>query len=126
MSEIGRDVTRRHRRAVTIPDAEELGDHIVPFLAERGIGPPRVPTDRETEYCGKVRNHARQPYLAVDKTIEAPDPSDGAQHGLGIQNRDGRRIKSEVLHVKRRRCTRDAPFYTGVGVSVTVRVIRSA
>ena len=38
--------------------------------------------------------------MAVDKAIEAPDPSDGAKHGLGTRNRGGhRRIKSEVLQL---------------------------
>ncbi len=43
-----------------------MNDRVVPFFAEHGISLLRILTDRDTEYCGKVENHAYQLYLAVE------------------------------------------------------------
>jgi len=43
-----------------------LNDRVAPFYASHGIAVQRILTDRGTEYCGKVENHAYQLYLAVE------------------------------------------------------------
>ena len=48
-----------------ITAADLLNDRVVPFFAEQGISVLRILTDRGTEYCGKVENHARLLYLAA-------------------------------------------------------------
>ena len=49
-----------------ITAADLLNDQVVPFFDEHQISLLRILTDRGTEYCGKVENHAYQLYLAVE------------------------------------------------------------
>ncbi len=49
-----------------ITAADLLNDRVIPFFTEHRIDLLRVLTDRGTEYCGKVGNHACQLYLAVE------------------------------------------------------------
>ena len=49
-----------------ITSADILNDQVVPFFNEQQISVLRVLTDRGTEYCGLVENHAYQLYLAVE------------------------------------------------------------
>lgn len=49
-----------------ITAADLLNDRVIPFFADHGISLLRILTDRGTEYCGKVENHAYQLYLAVE------------------------------------------------------------
>lgn len=53
------------KTAITVADL--LNDRVIPFFAEHKIGLLRILTDRGTEYCGKVENHAYQLYLAVEE-----------------------------------------------------------
>ena len=66
-----------HKTAIT--SANMLNDRVIPWYAEQGIPLLRIITDRGTEYCGKIENHAYQLYLAlegVDHTkTKAPLPS---------------------------------------------------
>lgn len=49
-----------------ITAADMLNDRVIPFFNEKKIPLLRVLTDRGTEYCGGVENHAYQLYLAVE------------------------------------------------------------
>ena len=49
-----------------ITSADLLNDRVLPFFEEKRIKLLRILTDRGTEYCGKVENHAYQLYLAVE------------------------------------------------------------
>jgi len=49
-----------------ITAADMLNDRVVPFFEEQDVPLLRVLTDRGTEFCGKVENHAYQLYLAVE------------------------------------------------------------
>jgi len=46
--------------------ADMLNSIVVPWMEEQNVRPLRVITDRGTEYCGKVENHAYQLYLAIE------------------------------------------------------------
>lgn len=46
--------------------AHTLNNIVLPWFEEQGISVLRILTDRGTEYCGKVENHAYQLYLAVE------------------------------------------------------------
>ena len=49
-----------------ITSADILNDRILPFFEEENIKLQRILTDRGTEYCGKVENHAYQLYLGIE------------------------------------------------------------
>ncbi len=49
-----------------ITAADMLNDRVVPFFEQQDVPLWRVLTDRGTEFCGKVENHAYQLYLAVE------------------------------------------------------------
>ncbi len=49
-----------------ITAADMLNDRVVPFFEEEKVPLLRVLTDRGTEFCGKVENHAYQLYLAIE------------------------------------------------------------
>lgn len=46
--------------------AHILNEAVLPWFSEQDIPLLRILTDRGTEYCGKVENHAYQLYLAVE------------------------------------------------------------
>lgn len=49
-----------------ITAADVLNDRVLPFFSANGLRLLRMLTDRGTEFCGKVENHAYQLYLAVE------------------------------------------------------------
>ena len=49
-----------------ITSADILNDRVLPFFESQGIRLLRILTDRGTEYCGKVENHAYQLYLSIE------------------------------------------------------------
>ena len=59
-------ICKLYTERTAIMAAELMNDRVIPFFAEHGISLLRVLTDRGTEYCGKVENHAYQLYLAVE------------------------------------------------------------
>jgi transposase InsO family protein len=46
--------------------ADTLNDRVIPFFNEQGIELLRALTDRGTEYCGTLENHAYELYLSVE------------------------------------------------------------
>lgn len=52
------------KNAVTAADL--LNDRVIPFFESNDIPLLRILTDRGTEYCGKIENHAYQLYLAIE------------------------------------------------------------
>ena len=49
-----------------ITSADILNDRVIPFFTEHNIRLTRILTDRGTEYCGNVENHAYQLYLGIE------------------------------------------------------------
>ena len=50
-----------------ITSADLLNDRVLPFFEEHGMDVLRMPTDRGTEYCGKVEQHDYELYLALNQ-----------------------------------------------------------
>ena len=49
-----------------ITAADLLNDRVIPFFDREDIPLTRILTDRGTEYCGKIENHAYQLYLGIE------------------------------------------------------------
>ena len=49
-----------------ITSADILNDKVIPFFNNHEVPLLRILTDRGTEYCGKVENHAFELYLAIE------------------------------------------------------------
>ena len=49
-----------------ITSAHVLNEKVLPWFVEQEVPLLRILTDRGTEYCGKIENHAFQLYLAVE------------------------------------------------------------
>lgn len=84
------------KTAITAADA--LNDRVIPFFAEHGIPLLRILTDRGTEYCGKVENHAYQLYLAVENIDHSRTKASSPQTN-GICERFHRTLKDEFYDI---------------------------
>jgi transposase InsO family protein len=81
-----------------ITSADLLNDKVLPFFAEKQINLLRVLTDRGTEYCGKVENHAYQLYLALEDIDHSRTKAYSPQTN-GICERFHRTIKQEFYDI---------------------------
>ena len=59
-------ICKLYTEKTAITAADLLNDRVMPFFDEHRTPLLRILTDRGTEYCGKVENHAYQLYLAVE------------------------------------------------------------
>lgn len=59
-------IVKLYNSKSAITAADILNDKIIPFFEEENIKLHRILTDRGTEYCGKVENHAYQLYLGIE------------------------------------------------------------
>ena len=75
-----------------------MNDRVIPFFAEHKIDLLRILTDRGTEYCGKVENHAYQLYLAVEDVDHTKTKANSPQTN-GICERFHRTIKDEFYDI---------------------------
>ncbi len=92
-----------------ITAADLLNDRVLPFFAEHGISLLRILTDRGTEYCGKVENHAYQLYLAVEDVDHTRTKANSPQTN-GICERFHRTIKDEFYDIVLRENAPLGPF----------------
>lgn len=81
-----------------ITAADMLNDKALPFFEEHGIPILRMLTDRGTEYCGKVENHAYQLYLGIEGIDHSKTKARHPQTN-GICERFNRTIKQEFYEV---------------------------
>jgi len=84
------------KTAITAADA--LNDKVLPLFAEHGVALLRVLTDRGTEYCGRVENHAYQLYLAVEDIDHSRTKANSPQTN-GICERFHRTLKQEFYDI---------------------------
>lgn len=84
------------KTAITAADA--LNDKVLPLFAGHGIALLRVLTDRGTEYCGRVENHAYQLYLAVEDIDHSRTRANSPQTN-GICERFHRTLKQEFYDI---------------------------
>jgi transposase InsO family protein len=81
-----------------ITAADLLNDRVIPFFAGQDIPLLRVLTDRGTEYCGKVDNHAYQLYLAIENIDHTRTKASSPQTN-GICERFHRTLKDEFYDI---------------------------
>lgn len=81
-----------------ITAADMLNDKVLPFFQEHGLSLLRVLTDRGTEYCGKVENHAFQLYLAVENIDHSKTKARSPQTN-GMCERFHRTMKNEFYDI---------------------------
>lgn len=55
-----------YTQKTAITAADILNDRVLPKYEEEGISLLKILTDRGTEYCGKVENHAFELYLSIE------------------------------------------------------------
>ncbi len=75
-----------------------LNGNVLPWFTEQGIDLLRVLTDRGTEYCGKIENHAYQLYLAIENIDHSKTKVRSPQTN-GICERFHRTMKQEFYDV---------------------------
>lgn len=81
-----------------ITAADMLNDKVLPFFDEQGIALLRVLTDRGTEYCGKIENHAYQLYLAMEDIDHSRTKANHPQTN-GICERFHKTMKHEFYDI---------------------------
>lgn len=81
-----------------ITAADMLNDKVLPYFQEQGLPLLRVLTDRGTEYCGKVENHAFQLYLAVENIDHSKTKARSPQTN-GMCERFHRTMKNEFYDI---------------------------
>lgn len=81
-----------------ITAADMLNDKVIPYFQEQGLSLLRVLTDRGTEYCGKVENHAFQLYLAVENIDHSKTKARSPQTN-GMCERFHRTMKNEFYDI---------------------------
>jgi len=77
-----------------ITSADVLNDKVIPFFAEHNIDILRILTDRGTEFCGTLTNHAYQLYLSVEG-IEHTRTKANSPQTNGICERFHKTMKQE-------------------------------
>lgn len=81
-----------------ITAAHMLNECVLPWFAEQGVSVLRILTDRGSEYCGKVENHAYQLYLAVEDIDHSRTKAYSPQTN-GIVERFHKTMKNEFYDV---------------------------
>lgn len=85
-----------------ITAADVLNDRVIPFFAGHNVDILRILTDRGTEYCGKLENHAYQLYLSVEG-IEHTRTKANSPQTNGICERFHKTMKQEFYDIAFRR-----------------------
>jgi transposase InsO family protein len=91
-------ICKLYNDKTAITSADLLNDRILPFFAEYEIPMLRILTDRGTEYCGKVENHAYQLYLAIENIDHSKTKANSPQTN-GICERFHRTLKEEFYEI---------------------------
>lgn len=81
-----------------ITAADMLNDKVLPWFTEHNIPLLRILTDRGTEYCGKIENHAYQLYLAIENIDHSKTKVRHPQTN-GICERFHRTMKEEFYDI---------------------------
>lgn len=78
--------------------ADVLNDRVLPFYESHGVQLQRVLTDRGSEFCGKLENHAYELYLAVEDIDHSRTKAYSPQTN-GICERLHRTMKDEFYTI---------------------------
>jgi transposase InsO family protein len=85
-----------------ITAAHMLNERVIPWFDEQGLPLLRMLTDRGTEYCGSVENHAYQLYLALENVDHSKTKARTPQTN-GICERFHKTMKQEFYDIALRR-----------------------
>lgn len=85
-----------------ITSADVLNDRVIPFFAEHNIDILRILTDRGTEFCGIIENHAYQLYLSIEGIQHTRTKANSPQTN-GICERFHKTMKQEFYDTAFRR-----------------------
>ena len=85
-----------------ITSADLLNDQVLPWYEHHGIPLLRILTDRGTEFCGKLENHAYQLFLSIEDIDHSRTKAYSPQTN-GICERFHKTMKQEFYEVALRR-----------------------
>lgn len=91
-------LVKLYTEKTAITAADMLNDKVLPFFQEQNLSLLRILTDRGTEYCGKVENHAFQLYLAVENIDHSKTKARSPQTN-GMCERFHRTMKNEFYDI---------------------------
>ena len=91
-------ICKLYTEKTAITAADILNDRILPWFSEQDVPLLRVLTDRGTEYCGKIENHAYQLYLAIENIDHSKTKVRHPQTN-GICERFHRTMKEEFYDI---------------------------
>ena len=91
-------MVKLYTEKTAITSADILNDRVIPFFTEHNIRLTRILTDRGTEYCGNVENHAYQLYLGIEDIDHSKTKVRSPQTN-GICERFHRTIKDECYNI---------------------------
>ena len=91
-------MAKLYTEKTAITAADMLNDIVLPWFNEHDIPMLRILTDRGTEYCGKVENHAYQLYLAIENIDHSKTKVRHPQTN-GICERFHRTMKEEFYDI---------------------------
>lgn len=91
-------IVKLYTNKSAITAADILNDRIIPFFDEQNIKLLRILTDRGTEYCGRVEDHAYQLYLGIED-IDHTKTKVRRPQTNGICERFHRTIQNECYNI---------------------------
>jgi Winged helix-turn helix/Integrase core domain len=89
---------RLYTEKTAITAAHALNENVLPWFSEQGVPLLRILTDRGTEYCGRVEEHAFQLFLAVEDIDHSKTKARSPQTN-GICERFHRTMKEEFYDI---------------------------
>lgn len=89
---------RLYTEKTAITAAHMLNETVVPWFQEQGVDLLRILTDRGTEYCGKVQEHAYQLFIAIENIDHSKTKARSPQTN-GICERFHRTMKQEFYDI---------------------------
>lgn len=89
---------RLYTEKTALTGAHALNETVIPWFNEQGVPLLRILTDRGTEYCGKVDEHAYQLFLAVENIDHSKTKARSPQTN-GICERFHKTMKHEFYDV---------------------------
>ena len=81
-----------------ITSADLLNDRVLPFYESQEVRLLRIMTDRGTEYCGKMENHAYQLYLSIEDIDHTKTKAKSPQTN-GICERFNKTVQDEFYRI---------------------------
>lgn len=91
-------IVKLYDEKTAITAADILNDRVLPFFEKEKLSLLRILTDRGTEYCGNVTEHAYQLYLGLEDIDHSKTKANSLQTN-GICERFHRTIQNECYNI---------------------------